>query len=103
MGFGCGLNFHYNGEYFANDFNGSESGNSAVDEYLNDAFYIINLDVDYRFKFSNYSAEFFVVVDNVLNKRHNRSIVPNAFGNRFFEPAPGRSFFAGIKLGFSFL
>lgn len=37
-------------------------------------------------------------VDNVLDERYNSSVVPNAFGDRFYEPAPGRTFFVGAEL-----
>lgn len=37
-------------------------------------------------------------VDNLLDERYNASVVPNAFGGRFFEPAPGRTFFGGIRI-----
>jgi len=41
----------------------------------------------------------FLGLDNVLDERHNGSVVPNAFGERFFEPAPGRRLFGGLEVG----
>ncbi len=38
-------------------------------------------------------------IDNVFNERYNASTVINAVGNRFFEPAPDRAFYAGISIG----
>ena len=38
----------------------------------------------------------FVGVDNVFDERYNGSTVPNAAGNRFFEPSPGRVLYVGL-------
>lgn len=40
----------------------------------------------------------FVRVDNVADTYYTASVVPNAFGGRFFEPGPGRTFSAGLAL-----
>lgn len=37
-------------------------------------------------------------VDNLFDERYNGSVVPNAFGGRYFEPSPGRTFYGGIRL-----
>ncbi len=39
-------------------------------------------------------------VENLLDERYNASVVPNAFGGRYYEPAPGRSVFGGLSLRF---
>lgn len=41
----------------------------------------------------------FAGVDNLFDVRYNGSVVPNAFGDRFYEPAPGREVFVGLSLG----
>ncbi len=41
----------------------------------------------------------FVGVDNLFDVRYNGSVVPNAFGDRFYEPAPGREVFGGLSVG----
>ena len=38
-------------------------------------------------------------VDNLLDETWVASVIPNAFGGRFFEPGPGRTFFLGMELG----
>ncbi len=38
------------------------------------------------------------VVDNVLDETYVTSVVPNAFGGRFFEPGPGRSLYLGLEV-----
>ncbi|TDS16237.1 TonB-dependent receptor [Sphingobacterium paludis] len=44
-------------------------------------------------------VQFFIGADNVLNERYSLGNDINAFGNRFFNPAPPRNYYAGIKLG----
>lgn len=41
----------------------------------------------------------FLAMDNVFGERYDGSIVPNAFGGRYYEPAPGRQLFGGIEVG----
>lgn len=38
-----------------------------------------------------------VAVTNVLDRHYVASVVPNAFGGRFYEPGPGRSFQVGLR------
>lgn len=40
----------------------------------------------------------FAAVANVLGRRYNTAVVVNAFGGRFFEPGPGRTFELGIGI-----
>lgn len=38
-------------------------------------------------------------VTNLFDASWDTAVVPNAFGGRFFEPGPGRAFYAGITAG----
>lgn len=40
----------------------------------------------------------FLGIDNVLDERYNASVVPNAFGGNYFEPAPGRRVYGGLEV-----
>lgn len=40
----------------------------------------------------------FAGVDNVFDERYNASAIPNAFGGRFYEPAPGTEVYAGVSV-----
>lgn len=40
----------------------------------------------------------FLGVDNALDERYNASVVPNAFGGRYYEPAPGRTLVGGMEV-----
>ena len=44
-----------------------------------------------RFRVSPYAA-----VTNVFDRRYNAAVAVNAFGGRFYEPGPGRSFQVGL-------
>lgn len=43
-------------------------------------------------------VSFFAGVDNVLGAVYDTSVSVNAFGGRYFDPAAGRTFYAGIDL-----
>jgi iron complex outermembrane receptor protein len=86
---------------FANDFNGPIPGtNLSQSHFINDSNIRINLRLGYLLKSDLTNAEIFVGINNILNEKYNGSIVPNAVGFRFYEPAPGRNWYAGIKLLF---
>lgn len=40
----------------------------------------------------------FIGVDNLFGERYNGSVVPNAFGGRYYEPAPGFEVYGGLSL-----
>lgn len=40
----------------------------------------------------------FLGVTNLFDEAYNTSVVVNAFGQRFFEPGPGRAIYAGLNL-----
>lgn len=40
----------------------------------------------------------FAGITNLLDRRYVTSVVVNAFGQRYFEPGPGRSFYVGLEL-----
>ena len=44
-------------------------------------------------------GQLFFGIQNLTDARYSDNIRLNAFGNRFYEPAPGRSLFAGMRLG----
>ncbi len=89
-------------EYFANDFNGPLPGaNESVNDYKNDAYTTIDVRTGFNYKKGNVVFRMFLGADNILDKCYNSSIVPNAFGKRFFEPGAGRSWYGGIYIPFT--
>ena len=49
-------------------------------------------------EFGNAGFSPFLGVDNITDGYYIASVVPNAFGNRFFEPGPGRTFRIGLAV-----
>ena len=45
-------------------------------------------------------AEPIVGLSNLFDVKYNSSVVVNAFGRRYFEPAPGLALHAGVRLAF---
>jgi iron complex outermembrane receptor protein len=87
-------------KYFVNDLNGPITGsNSPEENYINDGFLNSDLILGYYFKAENYGIDLSIGIDNIFDKRYNSSVVPNAAGDRFFEPSAGRNFY--FKLGAS--
>ncbi|UCH64587.1 MAG: TonB-dependent receptor, partial [Ignavibacterium sp.] len=88
----------HNGKVFANDFNGPSPGESgSLYEFINDEYTVIGMMLSYLTDFNFGKLNINAGVENIFNKRYNGSIVINAFGNNFFEPASGRAFYMGIK------
>ncbi|MCR5889431.1 TonB-dependent receptor [Hymenobacter sp. J193] len=44
-------------------------------------------------------ADVYAGIDNATNRRYSLGNDLNAFGNRYFQPAPGRSYYTGAQLG----
>lgn len=40
----------------------------------------------------------FLGIDNLFDERYNASVITNAFGSRFYEPAPGTEVYGGLAL-----
>jgi iron complex outermembrane receptor protein len=86
-------------DYFANDFNGPPPGSDKpVGDYVNDAHKVVDLRVGFERRFSELRADCFLGVDNLFDERYSGSIVPNEARDRFFEPAPERTWYAGVSV-----
>jgi iron complex outermembrane receptor protein len=46
--------------------------------------------------------ELYSGVDNLLDESYSLGNDLNAFGGRFFQPAPGRNWYGGLKVGFRY-
>lgn len=96
------VNWQYVGEYFANDFNGPPpSSVKPARDFVNDAYDITDVRVGWEGRYKGIRGEIFGGINNLFDVRYSASIVPNAAGDRFFEPAPGRSWYAGVNVGVS--
>lgn len=100
-----GLSFETNiqwiAKYFANDFNGPPPGSTAAaSTFINSAYSLVDLRFSFQKNVRFFGLEYFVGVNNLFDSRYNGSIVPNAVGDRFFEPAAGRTWFMGFGIPF---
>lgn len=95
------LHLRWVDEFFANDFNGPPPGSTRpADDFVNPAYAVLDLRLGFDRAFDGFGLAPFLGVNNVLDERYNGSIVPNALGARFFEPAPGRNLYFGVSLSF---
>jgi len=66
--------------------------------FAND-YQLVLLKAGYRFKLADkLNAEIFFGVNNLLNQKYSLGNDLNAFGNRFYQPAPNRNYFGGLKV-----
>ena len=63
-----------------------------------DAFALINLNLGYKISAEKIQFTPFFGINNLLDTAYNDNIRINAFGSRYFEPAPGIHFFGGIRV-----
>jgi iron complex outermembrane recepter protein len=71
--------------------------NDANTEYAGE-YYLLNVKLGYRTKlFDRTPLEIFAGSDNLLDRKFSLGNDLNAFGGRYYNVAPGRQFYAGIK------
>ncbi|MEM9403941.1 MAG: TonB-dependent receptor [Pseudomonadota bacterium] len=80
----------YSGELFANNANTVE-----VSSYL-----VSSLRASYEFTNGDWRVQPFIGVNNLFDEEYNSNIRINAFGGRYFEPAPDRNIYAGVVINF---
>jgi iron complex outermembrane recepter protein len=84
-----GLTAEHAAAYFADDSNAHRI----------DRFNVVDLNLGYTASpISGVTVSPFVRLSNVLDERYVRSVVVNASFGRFYEPAPGRTFEAGLTV-----
>lgn len=65
--------------------------------YAND-FHLVQTRIGYRFQRSRTNYEIFAGVNNLLNEEYSLGNDLNAFGQRYFQPAPARNVYLGFTL-----
>jgi len=78
------------GKQFANDSNETE-----VDGYEN-----INLRTGFNFVYKKIRILPYLGINNILDQEYTDNVRINAFGSRFFEPAPGINGYGGFQIKF---
>ena len=86
-GFGVQLENRYVGDIFL------DSENTVSEE----AYFLGHLRLSYAYDGDGFSAVPFVNIRNLYNTEFSDNLRINAFGGRYYEPAPGLHFFVGIS------
>lgn len=89
-GFSGTLEAVYSGSLYANNANSVE-----VSSYT-----VVNLRFSHEFQTGRWIVRPYAGINNLLDERYNSNIRINAFGGRFYEPAPERNFYAGVVVNF---
>lgn len=76
----------------------ADNANTAV----NDAYTLSNLRLGYEHVSGSLVVTPFVSVNNLFDEDYNANVRINAFGGRYYEPAPGRNAFAGVTLNWHY-
>lgn len=84
-----GLGYQAAGEMFVNDANTTEAP----------GYHLFGIRATAPVTLGDWTVRVHSGIDNLLDETYVASVVPNAFGGRFYEPGPGRSFHIGVELG----
>jgi len=82
------LNGQFTGDFFADDAN-----ETRIEDYT-----VVNLKAGYNFKRTSYSLAPFFGINNLFDTTYNDNVRLNAFGSRYYEPAPGFNVYVGLNL-----
>ena len=77
------------------------SGKVYVNETNSDAaaaYTVVNLRAGYEHRLGGWQVREFVRADNVADRLYAGSVIVAEARGRFFEPAPGRNYFAGVEV-----
>jgi iron complex outermembrane recepter protein len=88
--FKAGLEMRLESKAYVNDLNSDAAPGYAV----------FNARVAKEFLFSGAKLVLYGRIDNLADKRYAGSVIVNDANGRFFEPAPGRRFFVGVRTMF---
>ena len=88
QGFYAGVDAQYMDKVYVDDINSDTAAS-----YMAASAY-----TGYAWKYADWSLNGFARVDNLFDKNYAGSVIVNDSNSRFFEPADGRNWSAGIKL-----
>lgn len=90
-GIGLNINYNYTSAMPLND----------VNTVFAKQFHLVQVKGTFNRKINNaLQLQFFAGIDNLLNEKYSLGNDINAFGNRFFNPAPPVNYYGGIKFYF---
>jgi iron complex outermembrane receptor protein len=90
-GFSGTLETIYSGDLYANNANTAD-----VSSYT-----VANLRFAFQFNSGQWIVRPYAGINNLFDESYNSNIRINAFGGRYFEPAPERNYYAGVVVNFS--
>jgi iron complex outermembrane receptor protein len=67
-----------------------------------DAYSLVNLRLGWVKQLGNWNLEIFAGVDNLLDATYSLGNDLNAFAGRFYQPAPTRNGYGGVKVGWKY-
>jgi iron complex outermembrane receptor protein len=91
-GFYAGWDLLYAGRFYADNANSVATG-----DYL-----VSNLRAGFRWERDRWSCEPFAGVNNLFDEDYMSNIRLNAAFGRYYEPAPGRNVYGGVRLSYGF-
>lgn len=91
LGFYGGFDLLYVHDFFVTDENDEK----------NDAYVVANLRLGYEYVWEHWLIAPFLGVQNLFDERYNSNVRINAFGGRFFEPAPELNMYGGLNVAYN--
>jgi iron complex outermembrane receptor protein len=67
-----------------------------------DSYNLVNLRFGFVRTVGSFDLEVFAGVDNLLDESYSLGNDLNAFGGRFYQPAPTRNWYGGVKVGLNY-
>ncbi len=86
-----GIDILYVSDFYVTDENDEE----------NDAYTVANLRLGYEYLWENWLFAPFLGVQNLFDEKYNSNVRINAFGGRFFEPAPDLNVYGGLNVAYN--
>jgi iron complex outermembrane receptor protein len=71
-----------------------------ANSFYAEGYHLLQCKLEYKHSFKKTMMEIFAGADNLLNENYSLGNDINAVGNRFYNAAPLRNYFAGINIGF---
>ncbi|MBI2969243.1 MAG: TonB-dependent receptor [Gammaproteobacteria bacterium] len=69
---------------------------------VNESYYVSNIRVGHSFQFGHVTVSPFLGINNLFGEEYNGNVRPNAFGGRYFEPAPDENLYGGVTVRYRF-
>lgn len=91
-GFSTAIEAQWNGAVWVDDANTARA----------DAYAVASWRLGYDLRYAGWRIVPYLRIDNLFGERHVGSVIVNAANGRYYEPAPGRSWFGGVKASLAF-